>query len=452
MLISTLTNYERMDSKNVRYNTGNFNMEEFRAWLKDLCDPQDMSELVFHVVGTKGKGSTGAMLAAALQGCGLRTGLFTSPHISKVTERIRIDGREIDAAMFCDLSAKLVNSLRHRLERSGEQIVGMRTAFELLTAMAFCHFRSKKCKAAVVEAGLGGRLDASNVFRNKKQCLVNIIMPVGLEHQTVLGRTLKEIAAEKAAVIQKHSSFVVLGFQDKRNYETVLFAIRERMKVVGTTAKLIDLNTMPKPVSLGGRRWCIVSGNSTSLDVKCPLEGAHQAHNMMTALIALKAVSGFDMDTAATAVAAMPIWHGRFEILKKKQYPVVIDGAHCRLSVGAMIDTWKQLFGDVAPIVVCGFMADKAVKQILTIVADALRPTQWNFCASSSPRALQPVAIAKIFSEKYSDQKYYYYDSLQAALNKGFDSRKPVLVFGSLMLMDPARSAWEKWKAKHDKG
>ncbi|MDD4278754.1 MAG: Mur ligase family protein [Candidatus Sumerlaeales bacterium] len=450
-LIENLTNYERMSHGCIRYNTTNFNLQAFREWLADLGHPEFAPAVVFHVVGTKGKGSVSTMIANGLQQAGICAGLFTSPHLTRLTERIRVDLQEIDDASFCRWTGNLIKDLSCRRSASTDEIVGMRTMFELLTAMGFVYFRERQCSAAVIEAGLGGRLDATNVFLSPNQKLINLIMPIGPEHRGILGRTVEEIAAEKAAVIQPHSHCVILAKQDSLYESAVRNAIAERMSFIDSKATVIDIGNMvpPRRKDASGVQWTITFDDEI-FTIKNRLVGEHQAWNVLTALTALmQAYPNIYGERAAVAMSQSD-WPGRFECLASLPVPVVIDCAHCVLSTMSMAQAWKQCYPVEKPIVVCGFMADKEIASIAEIVLRELHPQKLIVCSTQNPRSATVEDIEKIFRQQDSTLLTQTCETVEDAVCAALDTGCPVLIFGSVMMVEPARSAWMAWRKKHE--
>lgn len=437
-LINGLTNFERMDPANIRYDTTEFDLSAFTAWLDALGNPQDSAKAVIHVVGTKGKGSVCAMLSAGLRGIGVRAGMYTSPHLYRLTERIVVDGREIDDESFCRLTGGLEAHLRAKLSERDARRIGMRSAFELLTAMAFLYFREHQCGMFVVEAGMGGRLDATNVFRNPEQKLINVIMSVGLEHTGVLGQTVEEIAAEKAAVIQQHTQSVVLARQHPEYRETVRAAVLRRMRDVGCSAKLTEMDECPKPVCLNieERFWQFDIGG-VSVKAVCPFPGEHQAWNMQTALYALSFACGGAMPEHVALAMKSAVWPGRFEILRGQPTPFVVDGAHCVLSTEAMARTWMSCFPGKIPVLVCGFMADKNVAWMFKLIAELMPVTHVFVCRPEYSRAMEVSEVLEhavsVFGQNQAQLTAC--GSLREAVSLALNSGCPVLVFGSLALV-----------------
>src|SRR5262245_11899404 len=195
-------NYER--TANIPYRSTEFKLDRMRRLLALLDDPHLVLKAI-HIAGTKGKGSTAAMLAGILQAAGLRTGLYTSPHLARTEERLAIDGQDCPRETFVALAAELQQAVeRLEAEAAGDLALAGATFFEITTAMAFLHFARANVAAAVLEVGLGGRLDSTNVCRPE----VCLITSISFDHMRQLGYTLAEIAGEKAGIIKRGISVV----------------------------------------------------------------------------------------------------------------------------------------------------------------------------------------------------------------------------------------------------
>jgi dihydrofolate synthase / folylpolyglutamate synthase len=455
-----LINYEKLLAGGLVYNTKTFDLENFRALLADLGDPQ-RRYAVIHVAGTKGKGSTCAFLASVLSRAGLRTGLYTSPHIEHYRERIAVDGQEIPEARFCTILERLARLMEARQAGSD---ASYRTVFEILTAAAFLHFAEEQVQVAVIETGLGGRLDATNVFDwsagGEAQVLVNVITAIGLDHQAILGDTVEQIAAEKAGIIRPHAVTVLAPqpqpWRDKV-HEIVSAA------VVGRGAsRLLDADAMIRceaqapdtgffssdagPEVLRDSRLAaeLVHG----IRLVSPLVGTHQLgnlRNVLAALVALEIASGgalsVDSESLREGVTATR-WPGRFEVISREPL-VIVDGAHCVLSAEALADTFLAMFGERDVVMVAGFMRDKMARDMCAVLKERLRITSAVACAPQSPRALAADQAGEILRETFGVPVAVEPDPA-CAVRMALDGRsgsEAVIVFGSMFLVSPARAA-----------
>jgi dihydrofolate synthase/folylpolyglutamate synthase len=336
-------------------------LERMRALLKALGDPHDRCRLV-HVTGTKGKGSTCAMIAAVLRAAGLRVGLFTSPHLEHVEERVRVNGTPISHA---ELAARMdeIAPVVLEMERSAYPAP---TFFEIGTALGFLHFSRRRCDVAVVEVGLGGRFDSTNVCRP----LVSVVTNVGFDHVAQLGNTLEAIAFQKAGIVKRRVP-VVSGVTQPGARDVV----RREAARLGSPLIEPDTTACPFPTNL---------------------LGAHQVANAAVAVAALRCLSDTGMSLPPGAVArglAAVEWPCRVE--KVGDRPVVIlDTAHNVPSAEALVATLRATF----PVggtkrVVFAVSSDKEYAAILRILAAYF--DHFHLCRyGNNPRAVSPEKLA----------------------------------------------------------
>ena len=317
------------------------------------------------VAGTNGKGSSSAILASILRRAGLRTGHYTSPHLVDFRERIRVDGAAIPERETLDL----VTIVRPLVEARGA------TFFEAAAAMAMRHFADRACDVAVLEVGLGGRLDATNIV----DPVVSVITGIAMDHVTILGRTREAIAREKAGIIREGTR-VVTGATDTA-LETIEAECRERGAPIVRLGR--DVRLRVTRVSAAGTEFdlrgagggALPGGAAASadhagadghvLDVtgrwRTPLIGRHQAHNAACALLAARALAetGFDLaiDAARDGLESVR-WPARFEIVAGEP-TVVLDVAHNLEGARALAETWRAVFPERRPVLVAGMLADK---------------------------------------------------------------------------------------------
>jgi dihydrofolate synthase/folylpolyglutamate synthase len=345
-------------------------LERIETLLEALGHPERRFTLV-QVGGTNGKGSVAAMLAAMLRADGRRVGLYTSPHLVSFRERIRVDGAAIAEDDVAD-GFEVIATLVARVDA---------TMFETATALALDHFAREAVDVAVLEVGLGGRLDATTVGVPAVTALARI----DLDHQAVLGDTLAAIAAEKAAIVR---SGVAISAAQAPEARDVLLA---RAAAVGVPLLLEgrDLHVRVTARDLAGQ---VVDGAGPGwrLDgVRLALLGAFQPSNALVALAAARALGV--RDAAAREGLARARWPGRFEVLRARDRLVVLDGAHNPAGAAALAASLEAWFGDAPLTLIFGALADKDARGMLAALAPRAR--RLILAASSSPRAARPEAL-----------------------------------------------------------
>lgn len=429
---------------NLRFSPEKFDLARMHDLMARLGNPHQKYPVI-HVAGTKGKGSTAAMTAAALQAAGYRVGFYTSPHLEDFNERIQVNGQPISRA---DL-VMLVDQLRPHAAAI-ERI----TTFELTTALGFMYFAHAHVDVAVVEVGLGGRLDATNVVTP----LVSVITSLSYDHMAVLGNTLAQIAAEKAGII-KPGRPIVLAPQKEEARLVVEQIASERSAPLTQVGK--DLFFAPWSHSLDGQTLLIWSPAEQSLvdeyiesdghsnwqpiRLTIPLLGHHQIENAATAYTALQAANaaGLSISDAAIQQGLLQThWPGRFEILRRDP-PLVIDSAHNRDSALKLRLAVEDYFPGKPVVLLFGASEDKDIAGMFA----ELMPRVWQVIATQSvhPRAMPPeqlVALAHQFGVRARVVL-----PLEAALEQALQTAGPdalVLGTGSIFVAAAIRSAWQK--------
>ncbi|HEY3838692.1 MAG TPA: folylpolyglutamate synthase/dihydrofolate synthase family protein [Bryobacteraceae bacterium] len=343
--------------------------------LEALGNPHRRGRFV-HVAGTNGKGSTCAMIESGLRAAGYRTGLYTSPHLAEPTERIRISGEPIGREAFSAVFDE-VHTCAERLLASGD-LDQHPTYFESVTAMAFLAFDREELDWVVLEVGLGGRLDATNVVAPR----LCVITPVDFDHEAWLGRSLDSIAFEKAGILKSGVPAVITPQRPECDR-----VIRQRAEGVGAT--LIQAGD-----------WAI--GNASSdrrgsrfdvrgLPIVCPLAGEHQIENARTAVVALETI-GVPASAIQAGVAAAQ-WPGRLERVAENP-EIVIDGAHNPSGARALAAYLDRFYAGEPLTLIYGAMRDKAVEE----VAGTLFPrfAEVIVTAPHQPRALAPESLLEV--------------------------------------------------------
>jgi len=327
-------------------------LEVIENLLKKLGNPE-RSFGVIHVAGTNGKGSVCAMIDSVLRAAGITTGLYTSPHLISFNERICVGGKQIEDSELAELigeSERVAEEVARKLKREP-------TFFECATAMAFQHFRKKGVKLAVVEVGLGGRLDATNAIMP----LVSVITRVSLEHMLYLGKDIESIAFEKAGII-KQGRPVVCGATDEKALEVIRRISKERASPFFNAAENVSVRVVSGDMS--GQKVNVETSGASYGTMKLPLAGAHQVENLSTAITALEVlgdVAGISIEPdRVKAGIGETRWAGRFQLLGKDP-PLIVDGAHNPGAAKVLADTLGQVSGGKPVGLVVGMCGDKDV-------------------------------------------------------------------------------------------
>ena len=426
-------NYEVRSAK-----PGDLKLERMRALLHLLGDPHDRVRLV-HVTGTKGKGSTCAMLAAILRAAGYRVGLFTSPHLTDVRERIQVDGVPISHAELAARMAEIAPAVRRVESESsgglpspgspGFPSPGL-TFFEIGTALGFLHFCYRRCEVAVIEVGLGGRFDSTNVCRP----LVSVITNVGFDHMAQLGITLEAIAHEKAGIIKRRVP-VVCGVTQ----EGPCGVIRKGAAEVGAPLYLASGGRQP-PDSLNHQGADAPRSPGYTLG----LPGDHQRANAATAIATIRVLrdSGMSLPDAAVARGLIDVrWPARIELISRDPV-VILDTAHNVPSVEALVTTLRDSFPVVGlKALVFAVSSDKQYLEMLRVLAgyfDFFHLTKYG----TNPRCVPPEKLADVLAAIAPDKSFHLHHTSAAAWAAAWSAAGPgdlVCVTGSMFLAGELR-------------
>jgi dihydrofolate synthase/folylpolyglutamate synthase len=369
-----------------RATAATLDLRRVRALLARLGDPQRGRHTV-HITGSKGKGSTAAMIAAILQQAGHRTGLYTSPHLHRETERVRVDGEPIAEV---DL-ARLVDTLRPEVEAvNAAGTWGRLTTFELRTALAFLYFCERAVDWQVVEVGLGGTLDATNVLDEKELC---VFTPVSLEHTQILGDTVAKIATDKSGILRRGAR-AVMGLQRESAAEVfraACAALEVPLEEVALACRLA-----PGRADADGQEMRLRTSRA-DYRLVLPLLGRHQLENAATAVLAVENLAGAGVAASPAVVRAALAevkWPGRLEVLKRRPL-LVVDGAHNDDSARRLAQALRAHFPYRRLLLVVGMNADKDIGAFAREWA-ALEP-EVIATRALLPRAAPPERVADAF-------------------------------------------------------
>lgn len=425
-----------------------FALDRIHSLLRRLGNPQ-LGRRTVHIAGSKGKGSTAAAIESVLRAAGQRTGMFTSPHLHSFCERIRIDGASLPEDRF----AELAHELRPHVKAELAEQPGHISTFELLTALAFHVFRVHEVDVQVVEVGLGGRLDCTNVFGEKD---LAVITSLSYEHTEILGERIEQIAAEKAGILTAGTLGAVLGPQRAPAAAAV---VRNAADDVPTP--LVDVAAAYGWETAGVEHWgqwfrlvrrTPRPGEAAELLLLTPLLGRYQIENAVTAVAAvdLLRLQGMEIPNAAVHTGLATVeWPGRLEEL---QWPAVIgggrpsprlvvDGAHNGESVHRALDALAEYFPYERLVVVLGVLGDKALDAIAAVVAE--RAAALVLTASDHPRSRRAEEIGPAFADWSGSVAVAHSveSALAAARELAGGEDGLVAVLGSLSLAAAARAA-----------
>lgn len=379
-----------------------------------LGNPQDELRFV-HVAGTNGKGSVCAMLAAILTAAGYRTGMYTSPHLVRVNERMKVNG--------IDISDGDLVSLAEKVKPAADVMKDHPTEFEIITAMAFLYFKEQRCDVVVLEVGLGGRLDATNIIQPPD---VAVICNIGLEHTEILGDTLEKIAVEKAGIIKPGCSAVL--YEQGKAVEGV---VAEKCRSCGVPLRITD-----------GKRETLISADLTGQmlsyrereSLRLSLLGSYQYHNAAVALDTVDVLiqKGYTIPDASIAAGFEQVrWPGRFEVLRR--HPLVIaDGAHNPNGVEELVRCIRQYLPGKKLTFVMGVMADKDYRTMLRSVVPLA--DRFIVVTPQNYRALISTSLKKEI-ERICQKPVIDAGSVQSGLSSALrlcGEREAICIFGSL--------------------
>ncbi|GGZ27263.1 dihydrofolate synthase [Streptomyces inusitatus] len=410
------------------------------AALMDVLGEPQRAYPSIHITGTNGKTSTARMIEALLSAFELRTGRYTSPHVQSITERISLDGAPVDPERFIS-TYEDVKPYVEMVDAAQEYRLSF---FEVLTGMAYAAFADAPVDVAVVEVGMGGAWDATNVIDGS----VAVITPIALDHTDRLGSTTGEIAAEKAGVI-KQDATVILAQQPVDAAQVIL---KKAVEVDATVAREgMEFGVVSREIAVGGQLLTLRGLGGEYGEIFLPLYGAHQAHNAAVALAAVEAFFGIgadhartlDADTVRKAFAAVSS-PGRLEVVRRSP-TVVLDAAHNPAGALAAAEAVTESFGFSRLIGVVGASGDKDVRGLL----EAFEPVFAEIVVTqnSTPRAMDADALAAVAVEVFGDDRVVVEPRLDEAIEAAITLAEEeaeyagagVLVTGSVITVGEAR-------------
>ena len=406
------------------------------AALVDVLGSPHLTYPTIHIGGTNGKTTTSRMIDSLLFEMGLRTGRFTSPHLESYLERISINGQSIDPKAFIFT----YNDIAAYLDLMDSKFDHPISFFEAMTALAFAAFAEHPIDVGVIEVGMGGEWDATNVV----DADVSVIMPINLDHTEYLGETLTEIAQTKAGII-KQSGFVVLAQQEPEAAKELLKRAAEMGADVAREG--VEYSVLSRSLAVGGQLLTIQGPSDTYEDIFLPLHGKHQASNAAAALVAVEAFFGDqELDIEAVRAGFANVTSpGRCEVVHREP-TIILDAAHNPHGAAAIAETvqseftFDEVIGVVAP------MGDKDIHGILLELEQVMDSV--IVTANSSPRSTPVEKLEKIAIEIFGSDRVFSEETLEKALERAIkDTVRPlsedsvgILVTGSVVTVGEARS------------
>jgi len=404
----------------------------------DLLGNPENAYRVIHIAGTNGKTSTARMIESLVRAHGLRTGLFTSPHLTTARERIQIDGEPIGPTDFIRLWLEVAPIIHLADARSAERGGPRLSFFEVLTVLGFAAFADAPVDVAVIEVGLGGLWDATNVADGE----VAVIAPVALDHSRYLGTDLAGIGREKVGIIKPGASVVVA-----EQFESVAPIVRAAIDGAGADAAWEgdELEVVGREPAVGGQVVTLRTRAATYEDIFVPLLGPHQAHNALLALAAVEAFfGGSALDGAVVNEGfSSVVSPGRLEVVRTSPL-IVVDAAHNPHGADALAEALDEAFTLESLVGVVGVLEDKDAEGILSALEPVL--DRVVVTASLSSRAFAPEDLGGIAREVFGDERVDVIPDLPSAIDKAVALAEGesewgggVLVTGSITLVAEAR-------------
>lgn len=432
--IDSFINFEKIP----RYNyASSFNLERMQAFLQELGNPHKVLKVI-HIAGSKGKGSTCAIIASILKEAGYRVGLYTSPHLTDTRERIRVlvgpfyqggqarlDPRGFEGAIKKEEFTKLIEQIKPVAERFRDhKELGRLSFFEILTACAFSYFKDKKVDFAVLETGLGGRLDATNVT----EPVISGIANISIEHTDKLGNSLETIALEKAGIV-KTKGLVISVLQEDEVIDVIRSVCKDRRAGLYEIAK--DINYSIVKSDKNGQIFDLDGPGYSYNDLQLNLLGRHQTENATLAVSIIKLLKAEVAEKNIRDGLKNVLWPGRLQIVQKDPY-VILDGAQNITSIKAVLSSIKEIFDYKRLICVFGILSDKDIEGVARELDNASSVV--ILTRPNNSRAKEPIELKKHFVRSGIMIK----DNVNSAMDRALDIadiEDLILITGSLYLI-----------------
>lgn len=406
-------------------------LDNMKELLDRLGNPQKDLKFI-HISGTNGKGSCLAYLSTILSGAGYKTGRYISPTLDTYRERIQVDGEYINKESL----ASHVTAIAKATEDMEKNNAGIPTLFEVETVLAFLYFKEKKCDIVVLETGLGGSLDATNIIDTS---IMEIIMPISLDHQAFLGDTIEKIAEQKAGII-KENTIVISAIQKEDAAKVIRNKVIEKnCKLIVAEPKKIELKLQTlKKQSFDYKNWH---------DVVISLPGSYQPQNAIVALEAIEVLreQGYILsDQDILNGFENTVWKGRFTVLSEENPIVIVDGAHNPDGAKELMKSLELYFNDKKYIYVFGVFSDKNYDEIINITAkraEHIITVQTPNNSRALPAKDLSVAVKKV--NKSCESAKTIDDAVKKAIKVAKEDKEYIVViFGSLSFLSEAERAF----------
>ena len=416
-----------------------FDLQNITVLCEHLGQPQRQFQSV-HVAGTNGKGSTSAMLDSILRAAGVRAGLYTSPHLERINERVRLDGQEISDADFAPAFTRVRKAIEELLASGGLAVHP--TFFECVTAIAFVHFAAAGAEFAVCETGMGGRLDATNILLPE----VAVITQIDFDHENYLGHSIEEIAGEKAGIIKPGGRVVSAA-------EHLIARVVIRRRCAEQSAFLVEIENAFYLEDVTARGGCfsftaIAYDTSVRVPISLQLPGRFQVRNALTALAAARMLAerGAPIDDAAISRGlAATVWPGRLEKISERP-EIYVDGTHNPAGAREIAVFWEQFLPGRKIFLIYGAMRDKAVDEIAGLLfpkaAAVILTTPAQSRAISAPLLAEMTAHHAHSAEAIPNPAQALERALVLAAPEDI-----IFITGSLYLVGELRREWLSRKA-----
>jgi len=413
-----------------------FNLENITVLLERLGRPESAYPSV-HIAGTNGKGSTAAFVESILRRAGFRTGLNTSPHLERINERIQINGKEISDELFAEIFTRMHELIEELL--AGGLLKAHPTYFECVTAIAFEAFARERVEFAVVEVGLGGRLDATNVLAP----VVSVITKIDFDHENFLGHSLREVAGEKAGILKRGVPAVIAG-QVSEAREVLLGRARELQCLVMETAEafVVEDESMADGFA---RARVMEKASGSRFEIAPRLAGRFQLQNALNAVGCALVLQGKKYKITETDIEegiAAAQWPGRIERLQTRP-DIYLDGAHNPGAARELANFLEEHFRGRRIYMLFAAMRDKAVDEVTGL----LFPHAYEviFTEARTPRAISAAQLEEMAG--HHAERYSVIAGAEKALEAAIEKARPedaIFVTGSLYLVGQLRAAWRE--------